>query len=175
MTNLTTVDRNTLVLAHIPLAEKIAKWKKKKLSHVSLDELKSAAYMGLVEAASRYVPEKNDRFEAYASLRVLGAVRDYLRELAWGSRAKPLKAGEVEDLPAKTPARGDFFEGEMGTLPAVNKRVLRGYYVEEKKIREMADEMGVHQSRISQILSDSRSRLRIEWEGRKEELWPEAA
>ena len=70
---------NSLILNNISLAEKIAKSKKRKLSHISYDELKSAAYLGLVEAANNYNSSENDNFPAFAVWRIIGAVRDYLR------------------------------------------------------------------------------------------------
>ena len=91
MTDFTTEERNALIMNNISLAEKIAKSRKKKLSHISYDELKSAAYLGLVEAANNYDPQENDCFPAYAVWRVIGAVQDYLRELSWGTRANPVK------------------------------------------------------------------------------------
>ena len=87
-----------LIINHMSLAEKIAKSKKRKLSHVSYEELVSAAYLGLVEAASNYKSNENDCFAAYAIWRIIGAVRDYLRELSWGSRRNPLKKVEVAFL-----------------------------------------------------------------------------
>ena len=51
--NLTKKYKKNIVLENISLAEKIAKSRKKKLSQVSYDELKSAAYLGLVEAANK--------------------------------------------------------------------------------------------------------------------------
>lgn len=91
----TIVERNMLVLENISLAEKIAKSRKRKLSQVSYDELKSAAYLGLVEAAHHYNPQQNDCFPAFAIWRIIGAIRDYLREISWGSRNNPLKMIEL--------------------------------------------------------------------------------
>ena len=92
---MTTIDQQqSLVLSHLYLAEKIAKSKKKKLSHISYDELKSAAYLGLVEASTRYNPDVNNCFAAYAVWRIIGSIRDYLRELSWGTRSKPIKKTE---------------------------------------------------------------------------------
>lgn len=62
---------------------------KKTPRSVNYDELKSAAYMGLVKAASKYDGE-ND-FAPYAFCRMSGEIKDYLRSLAWGGRAKRIK------------------------------------------------------------------------------------
>jgi len=89
---------NSLILNHMFLAQKIAKSKKKKISCVSYEELESAAYLGLVEAANLYDSKENDCFAAYAVFRIIGAVQDYLRELSWGSRANPVKMLDIFDI-----------------------------------------------------------------------------
>lgn len=172
MTTFTTEERHALVLNHISLAKKIAYSKKKKLSHISLDELNSAAYLGLVEAANNYNPEKNDCFSAFAIWRIIGAVRDYLRELSWGSRSNPLKQKVLDenyffydDL-----SYAPYFDELIVNLDATNKTVLRLYYQEGLKIKQIADKVGVHQSRISQILSESRLQLQKFWSRQKDEL-----
>lgn len=161
---MTIIEQNLLVINHIALAEKIAKSKKRKLSHVSYEELKSAAYLGLVEAAKNYNPEENDCFSAYAVWRIIGAVRDYLRELSWGSRSNPIKMEiisykdcdiQVDELP-----QYDTFDNIIKLLPSVNKMVLKLYYQENKKIKDIAQDLNVHQSRVSQILSNSRCLLK---------------
>lgn len=180
MTTFTTQERHALIMDNLSLAEKIAKSRKKKLSHVSYDELKSAAYLGLVEAANKYDPNENDCFPAYAVWRIIGAVRDYLREISWGPRSKPVKMAEVfvyEEHLSDQPivSKTEFFEEVVKQLPTINKTVLKLYYQEGMKIKEIATDLGVHQSRVSQILSDSRGRLRITWHEQQSELWAAAA
>ena len=92
-----TLNRTTLILNNLSLADKIAKSKKRKLSHISLEELQSAAYFGLVLAANHYQEEKNDCFPAFAVWRIIGAVKDYLRELSWGSRRNRVKMLLIEE------------------------------------------------------------------------------
>ena len=178
MTNFTTTERHALVMDHVSLAEKIAKSRKKKLTQVSYDELRSAAYLGLVEAAAHYNPQENDCFPAYAVWRIIGAVRDYLRELSWGPRSNPVKMTEVFEehiFDQQIVDRAGFFEDVIRQLPTVNKTVLKLYYQEGVKIKEIADDLGVHQSRVSQILSDSRIKLKNIWKEQQAELWSAAA
>ena len=157
---------NSLILDNMSLAEKIAKSKKKKLSHISYDELKSAAYLGLVRAANNYIPEENDNFPAYAVWRIIGAVRDYLRELSWGSRFNPIKIKDIssfEEYLLDEDIKLEHFDELIDKLPVINKTVLKLYYQEEMKIKDIADDLQVHQSRISQILSESRNKLQTIW------------
>jgi RNA polymerase sigma factor (sigma-70 family) len=154
---------NTLVIDNLHLAEKLAKSKKKKLTNVSYDELKSAAYLGLVEAANNYRKEENDCFPSFAIFRIIGAIQDYLRELSWGSRSNPLKNNHsiLDEQPCKkNNLNFDDFDEIIQILPPVNKMVLKLYYQEDKKIREIAGTLNVHESRISQILTESKLRLK---------------
>ena len=162
---------NSLILNNISLAEKIAKSKKRKLSHISYDELKSAAYLGLVEAANNYNSSENDNFPAFAVWRIIGAVRDYLRELSWnsarsGKRSENIQMKDISCVDAKAffdDMKLEYFDELIDRLPLINKTILKLYYQEEMKIKDIADDLQVHQSRISQILSESRNKLQTIW------------
>ena len=88
---MTITERNQLIVLHMDLAKKIALTYSRKISCVDKDELVSAAYFGLVDAAEKYKFSKSDNFAAYAVIRIIGAIKDYLRELAWGSRQNPVQ------------------------------------------------------------------------------------
>lgn len=154
---------NTLIIDNLHLAEKLAKSKKRNLTNVSYDELKSAAYLGLVEAANNYREEENTCFPSFAAFRIIGAIQDYLRELSWGSRSNPLKNNHaiLDEQPCEE-INHDFddFDQIIHILPSVNKMVLKLYYQEDQKIREIAGKLNVHESRISQILTESKLKLR---------------
>ena len=177
---MTVEERNALVIKYLFLAEKIAKNWKRKLSHISFDELNSAACLGLVQAASRYKKEKNDSFESYAVMRIIGAIRDYLRELSWGSRANPIKKVEsfvLEEYLFKIDSfnNSDFFDNFIKNLPLIHKVVLRYYFKDHMKIQEIASVLNVHQSRVSQILSESKLKLRDYWKDQEFEIWSAVA
>ncbi len=53
-----------------------------RMSHVSLEELQSAGYEGLVQAALRYQPEEGVPFGAFAHYRIRGAMLDLARRAA---------------------------------------------------------------------------------------------
>lgn len=172
-----TIDRTALINNALSFAEKIARKKHRSTPHINYDEIKSAAYMGLVEAANAYDPEESDCFEAFAAFRIVGAIQDYLRELGWGSRRKPLKReyDYVEGACEDRPVEGEFFDRFTKNLPANHKKVMRLYYMDNMKIRDIAQGAGAHESRISQLLSESRTRLRTSWEDRRTEIWAEVA
>lgn len=87
-----------LVLSNIELANRIALNKKRTLSFVYYEDLQAAAFLGLVEAANKYDRNKNDCFEIFATFRINGAIRDYLREIRWGSRRNPKLVYNLNEL-----------------------------------------------------------------------------
>lgn len=88
--------QHSLIIDHMPLARKIAKGKSKKCRQISFDEIEAAAYFGLVDAASKFDSKKCDCFCCYASFRIIGAIRDYFRELSWGPRSRKFKVFDLE-------------------------------------------------------------------------------
>jgi DNA-directed RNA polymerase specialized sigma subunit len=80
-------NRDELFNQYIPLANKLACKKHKEMPKcVQLDELKSAAYFGLLDAATKYNQDKHSQFPMYARIRILGEINDYLRRCTWGGR-----------------------------------------------------------------------------------------
>ena len=79
-------ERDELIYEHMKLAERIALCKSKSVPRsVQSDELISAAYMGLVDAANKFNGCRKS-FKSYAIIKIKGAITDYLREVSWGAR-----------------------------------------------------------------------------------------
>lgn len=87
---------NELIISNINFADIIAAKKKRQISNINYEDLQAAAYLGLVEAAHNYNKNKNTCFQAFAFFRINGAIRDYLRELSWGSRRRPIKMQDIK-------------------------------------------------------------------------------
>ncbi|WP_462332191.1 FliA/WhiG family RNA polymerase sigma factor [Schwartzia sp. (in: firmicutes)] len=51
--------------------------------HVDRDDLISSGFFGLLDAVERYEPDRKNKFETYASVRIRGAMLDYLRSKDW--------------------------------------------------------------------------------------------
>lgn len=145
-----------LIVNNIVLAEKIAKFSWKKYNFVDYEELKSAAYLGLVQAANKYNPEKCSCFTKYASYRIFGAIKDYLRELNFFSRNcyKQQELIELDNL-YYFDNNVDDFDTLVNCLPSKNKNIIKKYFLENKTCSEIAIELNYNKSRISQILNDS--------------------
>lgn len=69
-----------LVERHVGLATSIARgWARRCRGGIEPADLQQAACVGLIEAARRYDPSRDSGFAAFASVRVRGAICDYLR------------------------------------------------------------------------------------------------
>src|SRR5699024_10322514 len=54
---------------------------------VSRDDLVSLAYLGLFDALKRFEPERDNKFNTYASFRIRGSIIDGLRREDWLPRS----------------------------------------------------------------------------------------
>lgn len=75
-----------------------------------LDELQSVGLTGLIAAVRRFNPSQTKTFEAYAAMRIRGAILDELRRMDWMPRAARQSARELR----KTM---DQLEQSLGRLP----------------------------------------------------------
>lgn len=174
------MNTQQLVEQYVPLANKLAYKKKKNLPNfVDIEELKSAAYMGLVEAASRYKPELGVQFSTFAYPRIFGAIHDYLREMGWGKRNESVKAFSLNTI-VKTNdgeySQGDLLESKKEynsdefmevitfTLDNQAEQVLRYYFIDECSMKEVGEKFGVSESRVSQLIKRYKDRIRNDWD-----------
>ena len=76
--------RNQLAEYYLPLVKVVAGRVAIGLpSHVDKDDLLSSGVFGLLDAIERFDPDRKNKFETYAGVRVRGAIMDYLREKDW--------------------------------------------------------------------------------------------
>ena len=76
--------RNQLAEYYLPLVKVVAGRVAISLpSHVDKDDLLSSGVFGLLDAIERFDPDRRNKFETYAGVRVRGAILDYLREKDW--------------------------------------------------------------------------------------------
>lgn len=151
---------------------------------VTQDELRSAGYRGLLDAAGRWDPARGTRFATYASARILGAMRDWLRDSDWvtrsararGERApevlrlapgrkRYLLAGTVQDVEDRrrrdNPTEALEWAELLRLLPSPRLRVLVDLrFREERSQREVGEVLGVSESRACQLERRALRRLR---------------
>lgn len=176
--------RDDLILSHIPVARKIARRLSRTL-HGDYEEFESAAYLGLVEAATRYDPMKNDNFERWADTRIRGAIYDYLRlqsRLPKDERTKrkedpervhtgPVfhtkQVGEdaIEDIPGpvrdpiEALSRRDV-RALLAQLSEHHRRVMQLYYFDRLTDPRIGAQLGCTASRVCQIRQETCARIR---------------
>jgi RNA polymerase sigma factor for flagellar operon FliA len=163
--------RAALIERYLPLARALAR--RIRLINSPLaddDDVASAAVLGLIDAVDRFEPGRGVPFEAYASLRIRGAIIDELRrtgERTRGAEQQPRTLsldGLVEDdwmaflatddgVDARFDAedlRGRV-EGALESLPPRQREVLARYYAESLTLREAGMRMGISEARACQL------------------------
>ncbi|MEW6250559.1 MAG: sigma-70 family RNA polymerase sigma factor [Planctomycetota bacterium] len=104
--------RNALVEHYAPLVVKLAELIARKLwPRVSAEELASAGYDGLIGAVTSFDPRRGVKFETYCRQRIVGAIRDWQREI------DPLgRSGR--NFERTMNATEDRFQAETGRMPS---------------------------------------------------------
>ena len=77
-----TTLRNSLIEHYMPIVNKVAEIIARRLwPRVTADELASAGYDGLMAAVTSFDPKRGVKFETYCRQRIVGAIRDWQREI----------------------------------------------------------------------------------------------
>ena len=93
----TDLNRDGLILKYTPLIKYIAHRLAMRLPpNISVEDLISAGVIGLMDALSKFDPNKKVQFKTYAEFRIKGAMLDELRALDWVSRSVRQKAAQLE-------------------------------------------------------------------------------
>ncbi|MDY6986477.1 MAG: FliA/WhiG family RNA polymerase sigma factor [Thermodesulfobacteriota bacterium] len=91
------LSRDELITKHLPHVKRIVDRIAVHLpKSVDLDDLNNAGVIGLIEAAQRYDPSRDNSFITYAAFRIKGAVLSELRSRDFLSKANRRKAREIE-------------------------------------------------------------------------------
>ena len=169
-------NKQKLVLEYVPFANNLAAQKKKSLPNfIDLENLKSAAYLGLVEAANRFDEKQNIAFSSFAFSRILGAIHDYLREQSFFkgkyfpvmSLDHSLSQGdfnlrETVSCKKKNETEENFEVITLG-LDEQAKVILKYYFIHEYSMKEVGDLVGISESRISQLIKLYSKKIRKNW------------
>lgn len=161
---MTTIERNDLIVNHMSYAERLASIQFRKVPRsIQWDELKSAAYMGLVDAANKYDGEQN--FVGYSRWRIIGEMQDYLKSRPLFGRSKSCKIQFFEEdydsvAEPEPDSFDEFFEDLTSELKSTTKQVLYFYYAEDFTLRQIAERMDISQTRVHQILQSGIQELR---------------
>jgi RNA polymerase sigma factor (sigma-70 family) len=156
---MTIEERNGIIEKYIILADKLASFKSHLIpKNVTLDELKSAAYMGLIGAVSRFDPNRIASFEGYLKRKINWAMQDYLRFLGWRQDKQYFELEKVEEAidVSENIAFSETVEKITIGLDTVAKNMVLLYYMEHKTLKEIASGYDLSISRVSQILKKAR-------------------
>jgi RNA polymerase sigma factor for flagellar operon FliA len=97
---------------YVGLVRKVAYSMARRLpSRVDVRDLISSGTLGLLDAIAKYDPAQNDNFEAYAEIRIRGAILDELRGLDWVPRSVRQKSHALEKKTRE-------LEGNLGRAPS---------------------------------------------------------
>ena len=89
--------RDRLILTYAPLVKYVAGRLGSGLpAHVDENDLVSYGLLGLIGAIERYNPDRDVKFETYATTRIKGAIIDELRAMDWVPRSVRARARDIE-------------------------------------------------------------------------------
>lgn len=101
-----TQEQIQMLLKYLPLVNFLARGIHRRIPHyVSIEDLASAGTVGLIDAVTRFEPEKNPSFSQYAQFRIRGAILDSLRSLDWSPKRLRRKSREVHEANQSLTAR----------------------------------------------------------------------
>jgi len=91
-------EKERLLLEHLPIVRFLARRIHERLpQHVEMEDLVSAGVVGLMDAFTKFDPQKKVQFRSYAQFRIRGAILDSLRTLDWSPRELRRKGRAVEE------------------------------------------------------------------------------
>lgn len=163
----TTVQK--LVCNYLPLAHKLASNVRKSLPKgLQIDDVMSAAYFGLVDAANKFEVDRNIKFGTYAKFRISGEIKDCIRDFC---RTQKRFSSCYDDkgnclfdsLAIATEEKFDKIEeGFLNQLNDRQKKIFNFYFNEHLSLKEIGQKMDVSESRVSQIMKEIKAILNQE-------------
>lgn len=180
--------RNALVLFYWPLVERIARRVARRLPAAAppWEELAQEGFFGLRTAIARFDQGKGILFATFAARRVHGAMVDYLRDIDWAPRLVRLRQEDpIRMLSLETSIGSESKSGRRHVLAEAPgsciewrssdaderwQELLKGcsvrerlalilYFHEDRTMRQIGRELGLSESRVSQLLTSLRSRI----------------
>lgn len=139
------VDRDQLIVFYAPLVKFVAARVAAGLpQNVDQADLVSYGMFGLIDAITKFEPERGFKFETYAIARIKGAILDELRSIDWVPRSVRAKAKSVERAMAKLEAElhRSPSDAEIAEEMGVTARQLENIYKQISSLGLVAlDEM----------------------------------
>ncbi|MEO5779250.1 MAG: sigma-70 family RNA polymerase sigma factor [Arthrobacter oryzae] len=127
------MERNEMVIQHLPLVGYLVSDLCSKASHLSRDDLASAGAIALITSADSFDPDLGVPFGAFARRRILGAFADEMRASDWATRSARRRIKETMSVQ-------ETLAAALGRAPSVE---------------EIASALGVQQSVVEAALADA--------------------
>ena len=139
----------------------------------------SVATIGLIQAAKRFDPTKNDHFRKYAYVRIHGAIIDEVRKNLLVSRKDRSKGKKIRMVSfdethvdtgqplielsdfETTPEIGIDLKIAMGKLSIREQKIMWAMAYGSTS-KEIGEQLGVSESRICQIAGKARAKLALD-------------
>jgi RNA polymerase sigma factor for flagellar operon FliA len=108
--------------------------------HIDRDDLENIGVIGLLNAIDNFDPEREVKFETYASIRIKGAIIDHLRKEDWLSRPLRKKALDIERA-------SEELRGKLKRTPTFDE-IAKQIGMSEEEVSET-----IHKSTASHLIS----------------------
>ncbi len=103
--------------------------------YIDLDDLVGYGVLGLIDAIDKFDPNKNVKFETYASLRIRGAILDAIRKLDWIPRTLRKKQKDIDKIYIE-------LESKLGRTP-VDQEVADALHISLDEYNTLLKEVNV--------------------------------
>jgi RNA polymerase sigma factor for flagellar operon FliA len=135
--------RNDIVLAYTDLVKRIVlRFKGSYSNYGQLDDMINQGIIALIDAVERFDPGLGNKFETFASLKIKGAIIDFMRKQDWIPRNQRSLVKELN-------AVYDTLYAELGHEPSKE---------------EIAARMGIDTDRLEKILQKRQSAMILSYE-----------
>lgn len=167
-------EKEQLVLEHIKFAEDVANYRWSTLKNrYSKDEIISCAYMSLVNAAKKYIPNKKATFKTYANkcinraitkevnsdkkYNVKNGVKHELPIISLNDNSNDLQVGYIDLVQAKEDCFEDLLinyeiEKLLSCLDHKERELIDMYYFQCLTHEEIAQILKVHRTTVTKAL-----------------------
>ncbi|MDR2295161.1 MAG: FliA/WhiG family RNA polymerase sigma factor [Clostridiales Family XIII bacterium] len=135
--------RNDIVLAYMDLVKRVVlRFKGSYSNYGQLDDMINQGMIALIDAVEKFEPDMGNKFETFASLKIKGAVIDFMRKQDWIPRNQRSMVKELN-------AVYDSLYAELGREPSKE---------------EIAARMGIDTDRLEKILQKRQSAMILSYE-----------
>jgi RNA polymerase sigma factor (sigma-70 family) len=183
--------RENAILQNLDLVKSTARRFQRRVPPcVTFDDLSSAGTIGLIQAVDRFDQTRGLKFNTYAQHRIWGAMQDFLRDedplsrterkrvrdaapsltaTGYGNSAANVSLDDIHPRCLAAPESTSFvvrseLQAARGQLSDRENRVVTLLYDFGWHSREVGTDLGVNESRVSQIKQRALSKLRLQLE-----------